>query len=61
MGKWVIQYDPDARPVRWQCARCESPIGQPHKDGCKCTLVEGVEIEEWPHEISVQAVEGKEK
>lgn len=55
MGKWIVQCDPDEPPVRWQCVMCEAPLGQPHKEGCKCTLVEGVpmgddEVDDVPNE-----------
>jgi hypothetical protein len=46
MSHWVIEHHPDAKPVRWQCAMCEAPAGTPHRNGCKCTLMEGVEIED---------------
>lgn len=48
---WILEYEPDEPPARWQCVMCEAPAGTPHEDGCKCTLVEGVPIdddEEWP-------------
>lgn len=43
---WILEIDNEAPPVRWQCARCEAPAGKPHAEGCNCTLVEGVEIED---------------
>jgi hypothetical protein len=46
--KWILVYEPDEPPVCWQCVICEAPVGQPHKEGCHCTLVEGVPIEDEP-------------
>lgn len=46
MGKWVVVYEPDEPPMRWQCVTCEAPLGQPHVEGCKCTLVEAAPIED---------------
>lgn len=46
MGQWVLVHEPDEPPVRWQCVLCEAPLGEPHKEGYKCTLVEGVPIDE---------------
>lgn len=44
MGRWIVTEEPDEPPVRWQCVMCEAPLGTAHKEGCKCTLVEDVEV-----------------
>jgi len=43
---WVLVYEPDEPPVRWQCVMCGTLVGKPHAEGCRCTLVEGVPIDE---------------
>ena len=29
------------------CAICEAPYGEPHKEGCRCTLYEMVPIDDY--------------
>lgn len=29
------------------CAVCELPYGQPHKEGCRCTLYEMISVDDY--------------
>jgi hypothetical protein len=46
MSHWIVVHEPDEPLVRWQFVICEAPVGQPHAEGCNCTLVESVPIDE---------------
>lgn len=46
ISDWILVHEPDEPPVRWQCVICEALVGEPHAEGCRCKLVEGVPIDD---------------